>query len=579
MRKKNGFTIVELLVVLAVIGILAAVLIPVFQGAVEDARQARQTAELEQANKALAMHVALHGEDSLEWEGMLCGEKILQAIRGELGVNDLSVTDAEEGFLAYDVRAAKVNVFDEIASCSPAAARPDLILDGLVLLEPELLDSFYGPVLEGGSFEGFLSYVKNCPKSFSDPLKQYAAGRVFVGSKDGKDQVLTLNEGQDLLPVFAKTENNTLPADFYRYVSAETAISLEGKQHASDQLYRLAEGEPDLLDYGIRGADLTLGECTLAALIRSWSVVGFTVDAGTRTITLFNEDGPIVPELPEEPGTDPGNPDPENPGTDPTDPDPEEPFELTVRIVKKAREEADADISLSVAGELILKEFVQDTDSSQKITLVEGADFEFGDKLTAKLDYLEEHLLGGWYIPSEYEGYYYQRGLTEYIITESENEVELWLVAKSRIEFEFYGGMIVPNFNGVDIAFNMSFEETPLQKIELLVNKDFLEKQSALIFANRTINFQIVGDVVIWTEDNAGTARYRIPDSTFGNQIKISIEIMLEPCVKYFAKKNLIYAQSEKCLNGHEIQNNLLGLADCESCLGRVYYIVDMSFN
>ena len=157
MRKKNGFTIVELLVVLAVIGILAAVLIPVFQGAVEDARQARQAAELEQANKALAMHVALHGEDSLEWEGMLCGEKILQAIRGELGVNDLSVTDAEEGFLAYDVRTAKVNVFDEIGSFRPAAARPDLILDGLVLLEPELLDSFYGPVLEGGSFEGFLS--------------------------------------------------------------------------------------------------------------------------------------------------------------------------------------------------------------------------------------------------------------------------------------------------------------------------------------------------------------------------------------------------------------------------------------
>ena len=436
MRKKNGFTIVELLVVLAVIGILAAVLIPVFQGAVEDARQARQTAELEQANKALAMHVALHGEDSLEWEGMLCGEKILQAIRGELGVNDLSVTDAEEGFLAYDVRTAKVNVFDEIGSFRPAAARPDLILDGLVLLEPELLDSFYGPVLEGGSFEGFLTYVESCPKSFSDPLKQYAAGRVFVGSKDGKDQVLTLNEGQDLLPVFAKTENNTLPADFYRYVSAETAISLEGKQHASDQLYRLAEGEPELLDYGIQGADLTLGECTLAALIRSWSVVGFTVDAGTRTITLFNEDGPIVPELPEEPGTDPGNPDPENPGTDPTDPDPEEPFELTVRIVKKAKVTPIADVSIEVLKDGAgsgKKEIRLDQDvESEEVVLKEGEDFEVGDCLEASLPSLNQHLLGGWYIPSGYsyenEEFFYQRGLTEYVITKKEALVELWLV-------------------------------------------------------------------------------------------------------------------------------------------------------
>ena len=437
MRKKNGFTIVELLVVLAVIGILAAVLIPVFQGAVEDARQARQTAELEQANKALAMHVALHGEDSLEWEGMLCGEKILQAIRGELEVNDLSVTDAEEGFLAYDVRTAKVNVFDEIGSFRPAAARPDLILDGRVLLEPELLDSFYGPVLEGGSFEGFLTYVKKCPKSFSDPLKQYAAGRVFVGSKDGKDQVLTLNEGQDLLPVFAKTENNTLPADFYRYVSAETAISLEGKQHAADQLYRLAEGEPDLLDYGIQGADLTLGECTLAALIRSWSVVGFTVDAGTRTITLFNENGPIVPELPEEPGTDPGNPDPENPGTDPTDPDPEEPFELTVRIVKKAKVTPIADVSIEVlkdgAGSGKEKIRLDENVESEELILKEGEDFEVGDCLGASLPPpLNQHLLGGWYIPSGYsyenEEFFYQRGLTEYVITKEEALVELWLV-------------------------------------------------------------------------------------------------------------------------------------------------------
>ena len=467
MRKKNGFTIVELLVVLAVIGILAAVLIPVFQGAVEDARQARQTAELEQANKALAMHVALHGEDSLEWEGMLCGEKILQAIRGELGVNDLSVTDAEEVFLAYDVRTAKVNVFDEIGSFRPAAARPDLILDGLVLLEPELLDSFYGPVLEGGSFEGFLSYVKNCPKSFSDPLKQYAAGRVFVGSKDGKDQVLTLNEGQDLLPVFAKTENNTLPADFYRYVSAETAISLEGKQHASDQLYRLAEGEPDLLDYGIQGADLTLGECTLAALIRSWSVVGFTVDAGTRTITLFNENGPIVPELPEEPGTDPGNPDPENPGTDPTDPDPEEPFELTVRIVKKAKVTPIADVSIEVLKngtgsgkkEVRLDQNVE----SEELILKEGEDFEVGDCLGASLPPpLNQHLLGGWYIPAGYsyenEEFFYQRGLTEYVITKKEALVELWMVpcgnSSNPTNFNEQISSFIPDLSNVLVNFS-----------------------------------------------------------------------------------------------------------------------------
>ncbi len=55
-NKKKGFTIVELVIVIAVIGILSAVLIPVFSNVVSSANNAKQQYELSQAYTDYVQH-------------------------------------------------------------------------------------------------------------------------------------------------------------------------------------------------------------------------------------------------------------------------------------------------------------------------------------------------------------------------------------------------------------------------------------------------------------------------------------------------------------------------------------------
>ena len=62
---KKGFTIVELVIVIAVIAILAAVLIPTFVGLVNKANIAADQQAVNQMNKALAMNDALEGTDNI----------------------------------------------------------------------------------------------------------------------------------------------------------------------------------------------------------------------------------------------------------------------------------------------------------------------------------------------------------------------------------------------------------------------------------------------------------------------------------------------------------------------------------
>ena len=59
-KNKNGFTIVELVIVIAVIGILAAVLIPTFSGIVE---KANRTAALENARNEISNYLIYNEAD------------------------------------------------------------------------------------------------------------------------------------------------------------------------------------------------------------------------------------------------------------------------------------------------------------------------------------------------------------------------------------------------------------------------------------------------------------------------------------------------------------------------------------
>ena len=54
--RNNGFTLIEILVVIAIIGVLAALLVPNFMGARERARDAQRKSDLRQIQKSLEMY-------------------------------------------------------------------------------------------------------------------------------------------------------------------------------------------------------------------------------------------------------------------------------------------------------------------------------------------------------------------------------------------------------------------------------------------------------------------------------------------------------------------------------------------
>lgn len=62
LNNKKGFTIVELVIVIAVIGILAAVLIPTFSGVVESANESNALSEASNSLKVILAERAENGE-------------------------------------------------------------------------------------------------------------------------------------------------------------------------------------------------------------------------------------------------------------------------------------------------------------------------------------------------------------------------------------------------------------------------------------------------------------------------------------------------------------------------------------
>ena len=68
-RNKKGFTLVELIIVIAIIGVLAGVLIPTFAGVIEKAKIANDQASLKNFNTVLSIEATLRDTSYFEdWE-------------------------------------------------------------------------------------------------------------------------------------------------------------------------------------------------------------------------------------------------------------------------------------------------------------------------------------------------------------------------------------------------------------------------------------------------------------------------------------------------------------------------------
>ncbi|MEF3244629.1 MAG: prepilin-type N-terminal cleavage/methylation domain-containing protein [Caldisericaceae bacterium] len=75
MRKRRGFTLVELAIVIAILGILALYAIPKYQGMVEEARSAEARAQLGSVRSALGIYYAKnHGTFPAALDGTLFAE-------------------------------------------------------------------------------------------------------------------------------------------------------------------------------------------------------------------------------------------------------------------------------------------------------------------------------------------------------------------------------------------------------------------------------------------------------------------------------------------------------------------------
>ena len=107
-NKKKGFTIVELVIVIAVIGILSAVLIPTFSNVTKKAREAAKSQELSEAVTAVLMAENGTFEEGYDYYFVYTsGNDVTYYVidRGELGAGsktDPTKVDAEGNYSEAD---------------------------------------------------------------------------------------------------------------------------------------------------------------------------------------------------------------------------------------------------------------------------------------------------------------------------------------------------------------------------------------------------------------------------------------------------------------------------------------------
>ena len=104
-RQKKGFTIVELVIVIAVIGILAAVLIPTFVGLVRKANIAADTALVKDLNTVLATDKALNGKHTTMYDALEATKESgldVSKINAKVAKNEILWDSANDVFCYLD---------------------------------------------------------------------------------------------------------------------------------------------------------------------------------------------------------------------------------------------------------------------------------------------------------------------------------------------------------------------------------------------------------------------------------------------------------------------------------------------
>ena len=104
-RQKKGFTIVELVIVIAVIGVLAAVLIPTFAGLVRKANVAADTALVKDLNTALTIDKGLNGKHATMYDALEATKESgldVSKLNAKIAKNEIMWDSANDVFCYLD---------------------------------------------------------------------------------------------------------------------------------------------------------------------------------------------------------------------------------------------------------------------------------------------------------------------------------------------------------------------------------------------------------------------------------------------------------------------------------------------
>jgi type IV pilus assembly protein PilA len=107
MKKRKGFTLVELMVVVLIVGILAAVAIPLMSGRVNSAKWSEANAAVGTIGTAIRAYAAEHGPGAAIPTGALADSPTTTTTTGRaLGINAADLQGTYFGATSYEIDSA-----------------------------------------------------------------------------------------------------------------------------------------------------------------------------------------------------------------------------------------------------------------------------------------------------------------------------------------------------------------------------------------------------------------------------------------------------------------------------------------